>query len=70
MEPNPDLRPPNTSKSASPSGRKLRECVPTSFSQGVRPLFNYLKAEPEIRGNEEAFELVMRSQLSLKVLNY
>lgn len=44
--------------------------MPTSFSQCLRPLFHYLKAEPEIRGNEEAFELVMRSELSLKVLNY
>lgn len=41
-----------------------------SFSQRLRPLFTYLKAEPKINGNEEAFELVMRSDLSLQVLHY
>jgi len=42
----------------------------TSFSSLLRPLFTYLKQEPAIRGDEEAFELVMWSDLSLRFLHY
>lgn len=42
----------------------------TSFSNALIPLFNYLKLTPEMRGDEEAFELVMWSDLSLRLLHY
>lgn len=42
----------------------------TSFSRALIPLFNYLKLTPEMRGDEEAFELVMWSDLSLRLLHY
>lgn len=44
--------------------------MPASFSCYLRPLFRYLNVEPETRGYQEAFELIMRSDLSLQVLHY
>lgn len=42
----------------------------TSLSSALTPLFRYLSFMPEIRGDEEAFELVMWSDLSLRLLHY
>ncbi|WP_034945281.1 CesT family type III secretion system chaperone [Erwinia oleae] len=40
------------------------------FSDLLHPLFSYLKTGNEIRGDEQAFELVMWSDLSLRILHY
>ena len=40
------------------------------FSDAVAPLFHYLNTVPEIKGDEEAFELAMKSGPSMQLHHY